>query len=97
LRSDARGDYILSGRLYDFREIDGNGLAARVAFEFELRESKSGTTVWSRLLPRRTGRRRRHTAVVAALNRNVQSGLREVTGGLDQYFSSQAHTTAAGR
>jgi hypothetical protein len=27
------------------REIDGNGLSARVAFDFELRDSKTGTTV----------------------------------------------------
>ena len=30
------------------------------------------------------------TAVVAALNRNVQSGLSEVTGGLDKYFSTRS-------
>jgi len=28
LRSDSRGDYVLRGRLYDFREITGNGVAA---------------------------------------------------------------------
>src|SRR5260370_24832238 len=48
LRSDSRGDYVLRGRLYDLREITGDGLAARVAFEFELRDSKTGSTVWSR-------------------------------------------------
>ena len=37
--------YLLHGRLYDFREIDGKVLAARVAFEFELDDSKTGTTV----------------------------------------------------
>src|SRR3984893_54450 len=39
-RSDVRGDYVLRGRLYDFREIDESGLSARVAFDFELRDSK---------------------------------------------------------
>ena len=39
---------VLRGHLYDFREISGNGLAARVAFEFELRDSKTGNTVWTR-------------------------------------------------
>jgi hypothetical protein len=29
------------------------------------------------------------TSVVAALNRNVQSGLSEVMEGLDEYFSTQ--------
>ncbi len=48
LRSDARGDYLLRGRLYDLREIGSKVPTARVAFEFELRDSKTGTAVWSR-------------------------------------------------
>lgn len=90
LRSDARGNYLLLGRLHDFREVDGKVLAARVAFDFELRDSKTGTAVWTHSY--------NHdepvdgkvvTAVVAALNRNVQSGLSEVTDSLDEYFSTQ--------
>jgi len=47
LRSAVRGDYLLHGYLYDFREISGNGLAARLSFAFELRDSKTGATVWT--------------------------------------------------
>src|SRR5467141_4618826 len=91
LRSDSRGDYVLRGRLYDFREISGNGVAARVAFEFELRDSKTGTTVWSRSYSHdELVSGKDVTAVVAALNRNVQSGLSEVMGGLDKYFSTRS-------
>ena len=91
LRSDSRGDYVLRGRLYDFREITGNGVAARVAFEFELRDSKTGATVWSRSYSHDEPVSGKDvTAVVAALNRNVQSGLSEVTGGLDKYFSTRS-------
>ena len=98
LRSDSRGDYVLRGRLYDFREITGNGEAARVAFEFELRDSKTGTTVWSRSYSHDEPVSGKDvTAVVAALNRNVQSGLSEVMGGLEQYFSTRPETNAAGR
>jgi ABC-type uncharacterized transport system auxiliary subunit len=90
LRSDSRGDYVLRGRLYDFREITGNGVAARVAFEFELRDSKTGATVWSRSYSHDEPVSGKDvTGVVAALNRNVQSGLREVTGGLEQFFSTR--------
>jgi hypothetical protein len=39
LRSDVSGDYV--------REVDGEVLAARVAFEFDLRNIKTGVTVWS--------------------------------------------------
>jgi ABC-type uncharacterized transport system auxiliary subunit len=90
LRSDSHGDYVLRGRLYDFREISGNGLAARVAFDFELRDSKTGATVWSRSYSHDEPVDGKNVpAVVAALNRNVQSGLGEILEGLDQYFSTR--------
>ena len=91
LRSDSRGDYVLRGRLYDFREITGNGVAARVAFEFELRDSKTGTTVWNRSYSHDEPVKGKDvSAVVAAMDRNVQSGLSEVLEGLDKYFSAHA-------
>jgi len=90
LRSDVRGDYVLRGCLYDFREISGNGLAARVAFDFELRDSKTGTVVWSRYYSHDEPVNGKDiAAVAAAIDRNVQSGLREVLEGLDQYFSTR--------
>jgi cholesterol transport system auxiliary component len=93
-RSDARGDYLLRGHLYDFREISGNGLAARVAFEFELRDFKTGSTVWSRNYSHDEPVDGKDVpAVVAALNRNVASGLSDLREGLDQYFST--HTAVA--
>ncbi len=94
LRSDVRGDYLLHGHLYDFREISGNGLAARVAFEFELRDSKTGSTVWTRYYSHDEPVDGKDVpAVVAALNRNVATGLSELREGLDQYFST--HTAVA--
>lgn len=89
LRSDVRGDYLLRGYLYDLREIDGNVFAARVAFEFDLSDSKTGTTVWSHYYSHDEPVNEKNvTAVVAAMDRNVRSGLTEVIGGLDQYFST---------
>jgi len=87
--SDVRGDYLLHGHLYDFREISGNGLAARVAFEFELRDSKTGSIVWTRYYAHDEPVDGKDVpAVVAALNRNVSSGLSELREGLDEYFST---------
>ena len=89
LRSDVRGDYLLRGHLYDFREISGNGLATRVAFEFELLDSKTGSTVWTRYYSHDEPVDGKDVpAVVAALNRNVSSGLSELREGLDEYFST---------
>jgi ABC-type uncharacterized transport system auxiliary subunit len=94
LRSDVRGDYLLHGHLYDFREISGHVLAARVAFEFELRDSRTGSTVWTRYYSHDEPVDGKDvSAVVAALNRNVLSGLSELSEGLDQYFST--HTVVA--
>ena len=68
----------------------GNGVSARVAFEFELRDSKTGATVWSRSYSHDEPVDGKDvSAVVAAINRNVQSGLSEVLEGLDQYFSTR--------
>lgn len=89
LRSDVRGDYVLRGRLYDLREISGNALTARVAFEFELRDSRTGTTVWNRSYSHDEPVDGKDvSAVVAAMDRNVQRGLSEIMGSLDQYFST---------
>jgi ABC-type uncharacterized transport system auxiliary subunit len=94
LGSNVRGDYLLRGHLYDFREIDGKVLAARVAFDFELDNSKTGAIVWTRYYSHDEPVDGKDVAaVVAAIDRNVQSGLTEVIGGLDEYFSKQ---TAAG-
>ena len=91
LRSDARGDYVLRGHLYDFREIAENGLSARVAFDFELRDSRTGATVWNRSYSHdEPVNGKAVSAVVAAMDRNVQTGLREVLEGLDKYFSTRS-------
>jgi ABC-type uncharacterized transport system auxiliary subunit len=96
LRSNVRGDFVLRGHLYDFREIDGKVLAARVAFEFELHNSKTGAIVWTRYYSHDEPVDGKDvTAVVAAINRNVQNGLTEVIEGLDEYFSRRTAAASA--
>lgn len=91
LRSNVRGDYLLRGHLYDFREIDGTVLAARVALDFELHDSKTGAIVWTRYYSHDEPVDGKDVAAVAAaLNRNVLSGLSELREGLDRYFSTHA-------
>ena len=45
--SNVRGDYILRGHLYDFREISATNLVVRVTLELELRDARTGGTVWT--------------------------------------------------
>jgi hypothetical protein len=90
LGSNVRGDYVLRGHLYDFREIDAKVLLARVAFDFELDKSKTGAIVWTRYYSHDEPVDGKDVAaVVAAIDRNVQSGLTEIIGGLDEYFAKQ--------
>lgn len=95
LRSNARGDFVLHGRLYDFKEVSGSPLMARVAVEYELRDERTGTTVWSHYYSHDEPVEGKDvTAVVAALDRNAHGIIGQVRGALEQYFT--AHPPAAG-
>ena len=90
LRSNARGDFLLHGRLFDFKEVSGNALVARLTVEWELRDMKTASTIWTHYYTHDepvTGKDM--SAVVAALNRNVQHCVEEVKSGLVQFFSTQ--------
>ena len=87
--SNVRGDYLLRGHLYDFKEVSGSGLVGRVTFELELREIKTGTIVWTHFYSHdEPAGRKDVSAVAAALDRNVQRGLAEFKTSLDNYFST---------
>jgi ABC-type uncharacterized transport system auxiliary subunit len=89
LRSSSRADYILHGRLYDFKEVAGEPLQARVTAEFDLKDVKSGATVWSHYYKHDEPVSGKDVAaMVAALDRNVQRSVEEITTSLDQYFLS---------
>jgi ABC-type uncharacterized transport system auxiliary subunit len=90
LRSNARGDYLLLGRLFDFKEVSGNALVARLTVEWELRDLKTASTVWTRYYTHdEPVNGKAMSAVVAALNHTVQLAVGEVKSGLDQFFSPQ--------
>jgi len=94
LRSSVRGDYLLHGHLYDFEEISGSSMAGRLTLELELRDTKSGVTVWTHLYNHdEPAAGKDVSAVVAALNHNVQRATAEFAASLDQYFST--HPPAA--
>lgn len=89
LRSGARGDYLLRGRLYDFKEISGKSLVGRLGFDLELHDTKTNGTVWTYSYSYDEPVSGKDVAsVVAALDRNVQRAAGEVAGALEQYFSA---------
>jgi len=88
LRSDIQGDFLLHGRLYDFKEVEGNALLARVTMELELREIKTAAVVWTHFYTHdEPASGKDVAAVVAALDKNVQQGIAEFRASLDQYFA----------
>ncbi len=93
LRSSTRGDYLLHGHLYDFKEITGSPMAGRLSIELELRDTKTGATVWTHLYNHDEPASGKDVpAVVAALNRDVHRAATEFAASLDQYFASRPPT-----
>ncbi len=91
LRSNSRGDYILYGRLYDFKEISGPPLMARLTMDLELRDSKTDAIVWTHFYSHDEPVSAKNVpAVVAALDRNAQRAMDEVKSSLEQYFSNRS-------
>ena len=91
MSSSARGDYLLQGNLYDFKEISGSTLAARVSLELELREIKTGAIVWTHDYSHDEAVNGKGVpAVVAALDQNAQRAVSEATASLNEYFVARS-------
>lgn len=96
--SSLRGDYILRGHLYDFKEVSGKILVGRVTLELELRDTKTGTIVWTHFYTHDEPVAKKDVAsVAAALDRNVQLGVAEFRAGLDKYFSATSAMNSTAR
>src|SRR5271168_3449417 len=71
LRSDIHGDFVLHGRLYDFKEVSGNSEVARVSMELELRNLKTATSVWTHFYSHDEPTAGKNVdAIVASLDKN---------------------------
>lgn len=96
LRSDTQGDYLLHGRLYDFKEVSGSPLAGRVSLELELRNIKTHSVVWTHYYSHDEPASEKSVgAIVTALDRNVHQGVEEVLAGIQQYFEAHPPAQAA--
>jgi ABC-type uncharacterized transport system auxiliary subunit len=87
IRSDVGGQYILAGHLYDFKEVDGSAIVARLNYEVRLRDRKTGTTVWTHMYSHdEPASEKSVSAVAIAMDKNVQRSVQEVQAGLEEYF-----------
>jgi ABC-type uncharacterized transport system auxiliary subunit len=91
LTSNAHGDFILRGQLYDFKEVSGSGFAARLTMEWEMRDVKTGQTVWTHYYSYDEPVSGKEVpAMVAALNHNVQRADGEISASLNEYFAAHS-------
>jgi ABC-type uncharacterized transport system auxiliary subunit len=89
IRTGGHGDFIIKGRLYDFKEVTGKSFAGRLAFDLEMHDAKTNMTVWTHTYNHDEPVSGKDVAaVVAALDRNVQRATTEVAASLEQYFSA---------
>lgn len=96
--SSSHGDYLVRGHLYDFKEVSGGSLLGRVTLELELRELKTGVTVWTHFYTYDEPVAHKDvSAVIAALDRNAQRGIGEFTASLGEYFEGQQAKTLSAR
>lgn len=92
LSGAGRGGYVLRGRLLTLKEIDSpSGIVGRFAIELELFQVKTGMIVWTQTYEHdEPVEKKTVNDVVEALQKNVETGLGQLTTGLGQYFASQS-------
>ena len=96
--SNLRGEYVLRGRLNALEEVDKPQIAARFSMGLELFDSRSGATVWTDSYSRDEPVMGKTVPdVVEALDRNVRSGIQQLTANLGQYFADHPPQTASPR
>jgi cholesterol transport system auxiliary component len=89
MSSTLRGNFMLQGNLYDFKEVSGGALAARVTLDVHLRDSAAGAIVWTHYYTHdQPVASKDVAAVVAALDQNVQSAVAEINASLTDYFAA---------
>jgi ABC-type uncharacterized transport system auxiliary subunit len=87
LRADMGGQFVLGGHLYDFKEVDGNPMTARLGFEVRLRDRKHNATVWTHsYMHDEPASEKTVASFVVAMDKNVHRGVQEVQAGLEEYF-----------
>jgi ABC-type uncharacterized transport system auxiliary subunit len=87
LTSNSRGDFVLEGNLYDFKEVSGSSLLARLNLALELHEMKTGAIVWTHECAHDEPVASKDVpSVVAALDQNAQRCVRNAEASLSEYL-----------
>ena len=81
--------FLLTGHLYDFKEVSGNGIVARHQLRRRASRLKAGKTIWTYTYNHdEPSNGKDVAAVVAAMDRNVQRSVQEVEAGIQQALAA---------
>jgi ABC-type uncharacterized transport system auxiliary subunit len=95
ISSNAQGDYIVRGRIERFEEVEGKPLSARLWMHLSLYDPKSGAIVWTQNYQRdEEASGNDLNDVVAALDKNLQQGILQLTSGIEQYLTAHPRPAA---
>jgi ABC-type uncharacterized transport system auxiliary subunit len=87
VRGEGGGEFALTGHLYEFGEVDGAEIVARLNYIVRLRDRKTGMIVWFHTYNHdEPAGAKNIPAVVSAMDKNVQRSVEEVQAALDEYF-----------
>jgi cholesterol transport system auxiliary component len=86
----ATGDYLVTGKLLEFGEVDRTNIEARISLHLELVDVKTGLNVWDRLTEREEPVNGKSVKdVVQALDRNLQQVVSETAGEIDRFLADR--------
>src|SRR5580704_16040848 len=88
--SGAAGDYLVTGKLYDFSEVDSGTIQTKVSLQLQLVDKKTGRHVWDHLFEREEPVAAKNVKdVVASLDRNLQQVVGDAAGQIDTFVSAR--------
>jgi len=98
IASNAQGDYIVRGRIERFEQVEQKPITARVWLHMSLYDPKGGSTVWAQNYEHDEDAAGTDLdSIVAALDKNLQRGVVELAGGIDQYIASHPRAAEAAK
>jgi cholesterol transport system auxiliary component len=88
--SGTAGDYLVTGKLYEFDEVDSGTIQTRVSLQLLLTDRKTGRQVWDHVFERNEPVGTKSVKdVVQSLDRNLQQIVGDAAGQIDAFVSSR--------
>jgi ABC-type uncharacterized transport system auxiliary subunit len=89
ITSNVRGEYVVRGHLFAMYGVDQPELVARFSLQLELYDPSTRTTVWSQIYTHDEPVQGKTVPdIVIAMDKNVTTGLQQLSAGIEQYFVS---------